>query len=92
MTNESPYTQREIRALSEAVNSLRKAIDELPGKIDGTYLRKDNAELRFKGIEEDIAKHSDWITWALRLIVGFIVVTGLGAVITLAAQQGVIGG
>lgn len=76
-----PITQRDIEALRTTLDKLDRTVDNLPDKIAETYARKDVLEPRLKGIETVLGKHDDWLTWALRIVVGAVILSLLGLVI-----------
>jgi hypothetical protein len=79
---DAPLTQRDAVAMTQAIRDLTNEMRALPDKIAETYVRKDVLEPRLSEMQKDIDAHSDWLTWAQRIIIGAVILALLGVVIS----------
>lgn len=73
---------RDIIRLEQAITSLTKTIDSFRIEMASTYVRQDVYERDLDNIKDDVEKHDEWLTWALRIVVG-LVITALVGIITI---------
>lgn len=81
MAEEQPPTQRDYQNLSTSMRDLARTLDQLRGEMSRTYVRKDVIEPQLADIRKDVDAHSDWMTWAQRLILGAVFLGLLGLLI-----------
>lgn len=81
MGDEQPPTQRDFHYLSNSMQNLARTLDQLRTEMASTYVRKDVIEPQLADIRKDVDAHSDWMTWAQRLIIGAVVLGLLGLLI-----------
>ncbi len=82
MTADDPQiTQRDLTHLRESLVELKSAIQGLRGEINTTYVRKDVLNPTIQGLREDVDKHSEWFTWATRIVIGAVILGLLAVVI-----------
>lgn len=63
------------------MEKLVDTINGLSARIEATYVRKDVLDPQLQEIRSDIAKHSDWLLWAQRLVIGAVIVALLALVV-----------
>lgn len=78
---EQPITRREADALTQALRDLTAGVEKLRDDMDVIYVRKDVLEPQLKEIRGDIASHSDWLTWAQRIVIAAVILALLGLVL-----------
>lgn len=71
----------EIQLLTETMRELKDAVKDLRGEIASTYVRKDVMDPQLAEIRRDVAAHSDWLSWAQRIIIGAVMVALLSYVV-----------
>lgn len=79
--NPPPFNAREAEALIRSIDSLRKEISSLRSTIETTYVRKEIFEEVRKGQDEDIEAIREWQTWAIRIVLGLVLVAMVSAVL-----------
>ena len=85
---DAPMTQRDVEALRTTLDKLDRTIDSLRGEISSTYVRKDVIEPTLRDMQKDIDAHSDWLTWAQRIVIGTVFLALLGVVISQGGWSG----
>lgn len=81
MVDEQPPTQRDFLHLSNSMRDLASTLRELRTEMASTYVRKDVIEPQLAEIRKDVDAHTDWMTWAQRLVIGAVIMALLAAVI-----------
>lgn len=78
---DSPLTQRDVQALRESLAKIDSTMVTLQERMENTYVRKDVLEPALKAVMEDVAEVREWQTWALRIVVGAVLLALVGAVL-----------
>jgi tetrahydromethanopterin S-methyltransferase subunit B len=78
---DSPLTQRDVQSLRETLDKLDRTIENLRKEMASTYVRQDVYERDLANIREDVKQHSDWLTWAQRIVIGAVLLALLGLVV-----------
>lgn len=81
MPIDEPPTQRDFLHLSTSMRDLARTLDQLRTEMASTYVRKDVIEPQLADIRKDVDAHSDWMTWAQRLVIGAVFLGLLGLLI-----------
>lgn len=74
-------TQRDIESLRTTLDRLDKTIERFQEQTATTYARKDVMEPRLAAVEKDVEQIQGWSTWAVRIVLGAIIVALLGLVL-----------
>lgn len=77
--HDSPFTQMQIdiAVLKEKVGGVDLKMDKLSIDLRDTYARKTDV----KAVEDRVAKLQDNISWAIKLVLGLVIVAIVGIVI-----------
>lgn len=64
------------------VQRLVKQVEDLIREVRADYVRKDVLDARLAAMQDDVKAHSDWITWATRIVLALVITAVVGYVIT----------
>lgn len=70
-----------VNVNTTANTELNNSVRELRTEMSLTYVRKDVLEPTLENIRTEVKEHSDWITWAMRIVISVIIVAVLGTVV-----------
>ena len=83
---DSPLTQRDVQGLRESLEKLDRTMSVLQERMEATYVRKDVLDPALRALQEDVTEVREWQTWALRIVVGAVLLALLGAVLAQGAS------
>lgn len=81
VTDDGP-SARDFERLSVAVDRLTRTVEGLPEKIAEIYVRQDVYKAEKKAQDHEIDTLNSMATWAIRLVLGVVMVAILGVVVT----------
>lgn len=73
--------------LHRAIVELTVAVKELKAYAETTYVRKDVLDPTLAAMRDDIKEHSEWITWATRIVLALVIVAVVGTVIVTGGKR-----
>lgn len=71
-----------VNANTNAQREQSVALEKLRNEIATTYVRQDVLTPTLKALEDDIKSHSEWITWATRIVLALVIAAVVGLAIT----------
>lgn len=64
------------------VQRLVKQVEDLVREVRSDYVRKDVLDAQLDAVRDDVKGHSEWITWATRIVLALVITAVVGYALT----------